>query len=264
MKKVFFFDIDGTLAINHHVPENNKKALALLKQQGYDTFICTGRAPFYAKNLFGDLVSGYICCNGRYILYHDQKFHGEAFSQKELDSYLQQFQSLELGALLVSDDCSMVYRLMDNETEAMKKEYGMEHICHFDSHMPVYTFDLFYRNLQKRDAMIAHFQDQLVINDHHGCGHCDCSTIGYDKGDAIAFILKYFHLSKDQAYAFGDGYNDQAMFREAGQGIAMGNAVKELKDKAAYITADVDQDGIIKALLHYGVIETSDKVEINI
>lgn len=264
MKKVFFFDIDGTLAMNHHVPENNKKALALLKQKGYDTFICTGRAPFYAQKMFGDLVSGYICCNGRYILYHGQKLHGEAFLKEQLEDYLQQFQSLELGALLVSDERSMVYGLKDNEIEAMKKEYGEKHICQYDSHLPVYTFDLFYRDLQKRDKMIAHFQDQLVINDHYGCGHCDCSTIGYDKGDAIAFILEYFHLSKDQAYAFGDGYNDQAMFREVAHGIAMDNAVKELKDKAAYITAAVDQDGIIKALQHYKIIEANDKVDINI
>ena len=83
MKKVFFFDIDGTLAISHHVPENNIKALQRLKALGYDTFICTGRAPFYAQKLFGDLVSGYICCNGRYILYHDQKLHGEAFTAEE-------------------------------------------------------------------------------------------------------------------------------------------------------------------------------------
>lgn len=83
MVKKVFFDIDGTLAINYHVPKSNKKALQTLKKKGYLTFICTGRAPFYAKKLFGDLLSRYICCNGRYILYNNKKLHGEELSHEE-------------------------------------------------------------------------------------------------------------------------------------------------------------------------------------
>lgn len=37
MRKVLFFDIDGTLAIHGHIPESNKKALEALKEKGYDT-----------------------------------------------------------------------------------------------------------------------------------------------------------------------------------------------------------------------------------
>lgn len=39
MRKVLFFDIDGTLAIHGHIPESNKKALEALKEKGYDAFI---------------------------------------------------------------------------------------------------------------------------------------------------------------------------------------------------------------------------------
>lgn len=259
MQKVFFFDIDGTLAINHHVPQNNKKVLKLLEEKNYLTFICTGRAPFYAKKLFGDLVSGYICCNGRYILYNDQKLHGEAFDDKELQWYLKRFTEENLGALLVSDDVSMCFELDEKEIEMTKEEYGENHIIAYNQDFPVYTFDIFYHDIDKRDHMIDIFKDKLVINDHHGCGNCDCSTINYDKGNAIAYILNYFNISKDQAYAFGDGYNDQAMFREVNHRIAMGNAVDELKRKATYITDDVDQDGIMKALVHEKIIDEEEK-----
>ncbi len=33
MRKVLFFDIDGTLAIHGHIPESNKKALEALKRR---------------------------------------------------------------------------------------------------------------------------------------------------------------------------------------------------------------------------------------
>lgn len=255
MKKVFFFDIDGTLAIRHDVPENNKKALQLLKDKGYLTFICTGRAPFYAKKLFGDLVSGYICCNGRYILYNNEKLHGEAFTEDELSWYLKKFKEENFGALLVSDDVSMCFNLDEHEIEDAMEDYGKEHIAKYDANLPVYTFDIFYHHINNREYMIDIFKDKLLINDHNGCGNCDCSTIDYDKGNAIAYILNHFQISKDNAYAFGDGYNDQAMFREVNNCIAMGNAVDKLKEKATFITDDVDKDGITKALVHEGIFD---------
>lgn len=48
--------------------------------------------------------------------------------------------------------------------------------------------------------------------------------------------------------AFGDGGNDLSMIRQAGIGVAMGNATDELKRNADYITTSVDDDGILNAL----------------
>ena len=45
------------------------------------------------------------------------------------------------------------------------------------------------------------------------------------------------------------------MLRFAGIGVAMGNAVEAAKKAADYITADIDDDGIEKALKHFGLIE---------
>lgn len=69
MQKIFFFDIDGTLAMHGQIPPGNLEALRRLKQAGHLTFVCTGRPVFYAEALFGSLVSGYIACNGRYLCY---------------------------------------------------------------------------------------------------------------------------------------------------------------------------------------------------
>ena len=135
----------------------------------------------------------------------------------------------------------------------IQKEYGKQHIQLLPKDLSFYTFDLFYDSLSKRDELIEAFQKELVINDHGGHGSCDCSTIGFDKGDGIAYLLNHFHIDKADAYAFGDGYNDQAMFREVGHAIAMGNAVEELKQKATYITDSIDCDGIMKALIHEGI-----------
>ena len=70
--KIFFFDIDGTIAVRGKYKASVKYALQKLKDQGHLVFICSGRPSFYINNLFLDLVSGYICCNGRYIVYNEK------------------------------------------------------------------------------------------------------------------------------------------------------------------------------------------------
>lgn len=251
-KKIFFFDIDGTLAIKGKIPDNNIKALKSLKEKGYLTFICTGRSPFYAQNLFNDLVSGYICCNGRYILYQGKKLHGQAFTKEELEFYQQKMNELDLGAMFVSDDKAYTYHLNDKQIKRVEHEYGSERIETYKQDQPYYTFDIFYTH--QYNEMVELFKDQLIINDHGGIGDCDCSTINYDKGHGILHLLNHFHISQDNAYAFGDGYNDQAMFREVTHAIAMGNAVDVLKEKATYITDSIDHDGITKALQYFHIL----------
>ena len=49
--------------------------------------------------------------------------------------------------------------------------------------------------------------------------------------------------------AFGDGDNDVKMLEIVGVSVAMGNGNENVKAVADYITADIDDDGIEKALL---------------
>lgn len=254
MNKIFFFDIDGTLAIHHHIPKSNLEALQLLKDKGYLTFICTGRAPFYAQMLFKDLTSGIISCNGRYITYLNEKIFGKTFTNQELNEYQNIFKELDCGCFFVSDEQSYIYNMNNDQIKQVKDEYSQDRITFEHMNLPFYTFDIFYHSLKHRDQIIERLQDKIIFNDHGGHGSGDCSTIHFDKGSAIAYLLDYFHISPSHAYAFGDGYNDQAMFREVEHKIAMGNAVDTLKKQATFITTNVDQDGIINALKHEKII----------
>ena len=51
--------------------------------------------------------------------------------------------------------------------------------------------------------------------------------------------------------ACGDGGNDYEMVSNAGIGIAMGNAVDQVKESATYVTASHDEDGIAEAFEKY-------------
>ena len=74
------------------------------------------------------------------------------------------------------------------------------------------------------------------------------------KAAGIQYILQHFGISQNEIMAFGDGNNDIDMLRYANVGVAMGNAGSEVKRQADYVTADVDNDGIWRALKHYEVL----------
>lgn len=71
---------------------------------------------------------------------------------------------------------------------------------------------------------------------------------GVDKARAIRAALPPLGYLPEEMMAFGDAQNDISMLRCVGLGIAMGNAVDEVKQIAAETTAGNDEDGIARAL----------------
>lgn len=64
------------------------------------------------------------------------------------------------------------------------------------------------------------------------------------KGRALLALAKHLGLEREQVMAFGDGLNDISMIESAGIGVAMGNAVEEVRNVADKITATNDEDGV--------------------
>ena len=71
---------------------------------------------------------------------------------------------------------------------------------------------------------------------------------GINKGNAVKILAQIYGIEQDEIIAIGDNENDISMIEYAGLGIAMGNAVDELKEKADYITGTYDEDGVAQAL----------------
>lgn len=67
---------------------------------------------------------------------------------------------------------------------------------------------------------------------------------GIDKAQSLIRLLTHLNLTPKDMIAFGDGYNDLSMLKLAGMGIAMANAVPEVRAEANYVTASNEEDGV--------------------
>ena len=89
---------------------------------------------------------------------------------------------------------------------------------------------------------------------YRGPGAWEVVPGGYSKGTGADWLRSYLGIPKEDCYAFGDSRNDLTMFAHACHSIAMGNATDDVKAVCSYVTERPENDGIARALRHFGLI----------
>lgn len=72
--------------------------------------------------------------------------------------------------------------------------------------------------------------------------------VGVQKAAALETLLGQLRVSGEELMACGDGLNDLEMLSVAGVSVAMANACGQAKEKALYVTASNDEDGVARAI----------------
>ncbi len=76
-----------------------------------------------------------------------------------------------------------------------------------------------------------------------------------NKGHALEAVADYYGVPREKVMAVGDSYNDLEMIDWAGLGVVMGNARKEIKDRADYVTLPHDEGGVVYAMRKFVISE---------
>lgn len=75
------------------------------------------------------------------------------------------------------------------------------------------------------------------------------------KAEGLKRLCDYYGIPLSGTVAFGDSMNDYEILKAAGIGVAMGNAVEELKEVSDYVTTSIDEDGVWNACVHLRLIK---------
>ena len=127
--------------------------------------------------------------------------------------------------------------LVDNIYDLLAKERE-----HFDK-INIYHFTARDRD-QSYEVLLS--EDIAMIKSE--VSGLELTARGVEKGQGLAHLAQYLQLPMEQIIAVGDADNDESMIREAGFGVAMGNANENIKGLADIIVADNDHGGCAQAI----------------
>lgn len=268
-KKLLLFDVDGTLvSYDGIVPQSCVDALKQAKEKGHYVFVVTGRTRNRA--VVGPIeVSGMICGNGAYIECEGKVLKDQKLSLQQVIDITDYLDQHDLCYFMEGNDG--LYGSHDFETKAVPayQKYGHGGTPRIRDIYPMMEFpqSMHQQNITKINYVLNSYQDYLDFKNHFPQFQCltwggqgeealfgDCALPNIDKKTAIEQLIHYLQINKQDIYAFGDAEVDIPMFECAGTSICVGSGREAAKQAADYISDDVKNDGIAKALKHFHII----------
>lgn len=256
MIRAAFFDVDGTL-LSHKtksVPRSARDAIAKLRAAGVLCIVATGRQIGQFRKLpVGDIpFDGYITLNGQLTLDAQQKkLYGRPIEGKAKEYCIKMFEENRLPALLVEED--RVYLNFVNQRVLEVQQFISTPVPALGQYTGGDIYQVCVYLNEEEIHQVGEIAEECTMA-RWGFGGVDIIARGGGKVEGIRKFLEREGIAAEQTIAFGDADNDREMLQFAGIGVAMGNADEKVKAAADYVTADVDDDGIAKALRHFGLI----------
>lgn len=236
-----------------------KAALHQLHDAGIHVVISSGR-PYKGVLLNADLVGREIvpfvsCFNGGLVkeVANDSTVFSHALTNDEIQQWTQLAIDNDLDVHVHDDNHVLIH-------EAPRDQYvDVESTL---NEMPIKTVDFFDGELTAPKLMITADPEKLdkfietldpSVYEKYSIMKSEPFFLeimpnGVDKGEALAKLAESLGIDQSETMAFGDQGNDYSMIKWAGCGVAMGNAIDDLKEVAQYVTASNDDEGIAKAL----------------
>ena len=256
MIKAAFFDVDGTLLSykTKQVCPSARAAIAKLQEQGILCIVATGRHMIQLSKLpVGDIpFDGFVMLNGQLVLDKDQSvLFGVPIEGKAKEFLVEKFNDHTYPAVLVEQD-QMYLNCVTDHVQEVNRRMSITPLPLSDYRGgDIYQICAYLR--PEDEHLIDPIREDCVLTSWHYGGK-DIIAGGGGKMVGIQRYLELLGIKREEIIAFGDAENDLEMIRYAGIGVAMGNGEEAVKAVADYVTADIDDDGIEKALKHFKLI----------
>lgn len=273
--KVIIMDVDGTLTNSEKkITEKTKNALIRAQEEGVILVLASGRPTSglmdYAKELEMDEHHGLLVSfNGAKVVecQTNKLLFNEAMSVKEGQAVLEHMKKFDVKPMIDKDDylfvndvynCNVQYKDKPFNVIQYESRGGKFKLCEKDDLAAFADYPL-NKILTAGDPeylkenyeeMMEPFKDTLSCM-FTGPFYFEFTAKGIDKAKALDTVLIPMGYKKEEMIAFGDGHNDASMVKYAGIGIAMANAVEDLKEIADEVTLSNEDDGIAYALSKY-------------
>ena len=262
-RMLLFFDIDGTIFDDRRrLPASVKPAMEAARRNGHRLVINTGRTLCNMDRRLDDFpLDGWIMGCGTRVVYHGETLQSMEYTPEESQRLRRVFRELELPAVWECD--TAMYFDPENAghpsiadfREWAEKRGIFREITKNDPEfraVKMFCFADRERILRMEGRTAEAGMPYTAIN--RWPEGWELVPAGYSKGKGIDVLRERLGVKAEDCFAFGDSRNDLTMLEHAGVSIAMGNATDDVKAACSYVTDLPENDGIAKAMKHFGLI----------
>ncbi|WP_316571107.1 Cof-type HAD-IIB family hydrolase [Neobacillus sp. YIM B06451] len=250
-------DLDGTLLTDDKtITEKTKQTLMAAKEQGHIVMISTGRPyrssePYYHEL---QLDTPIVNFNGAFVHHPTDKSWGTYHTPldirvaKDIVEACRSFTFHNIIAEVIDD----VYFHYHDEKLLDIFSFGNPRITSGD--LAEYLEDsptamLIHTDEEHVQTIRKHLSDvHAEVIDHRRWADpwhvIEIVKSGMNKAVGLKRVADFYGIPAERVIAFGDEDNDLEMIEYAGRGVAMGNAISQLKTIANDITLTNEEDGI--------------------
>ena len=281
MIKLVAYDLDGTLFNSDMiVSKENAEAIHEAQKSGIEFLVATGRAPKESKVLLKDahIHTGFINLNGALVyntdgeliikhaienekamqvinLLHQEHFYFEILTAEHVYTENLDARISNIAHLMVDLNPGITFKQAVAISVGNKSIMNMTEVSSFK--------ELFAHSDEEIMKIIAfdsrgHEAFSDVINKMNKMGGLAISSSSSanieinakqaQKGIALLDYAKTRSIKREEIAAIGDNLNDESMIREAGVGVAMGNAIPAIKKLAQLETKTNNENGVAAIL----------------
>lgn len=262
--RLICLDIDGTLLNDEkRIPELVKESVQRASDMGIRIALITGRMPAAAEMIEEELGISCIkaCSAGTCILMKDacihsrhleswvmQRIYREVAVKHELPLWIFRGRSWYVTAVdaYVRQETECIHRNPEiADVDVLAEQWKTE-----GTGPNKLLFGADPKKIERIQRELEHM-DLPVSAVRSADTYLEIPPKGVTKGTAMEVICRELAVPLENTIAFGDQELDLSMIQKAGIGIAMGNAIEELKKAADFVTLTNNDSGIAYALCRY-------------
>ncbi|HEY4544692.1 MAG TPA: Cof-type HAD-IIB family hydrolase [Tissierellaceae bacterium] len=275
--KYIFFDIDGTLLSHTEgIIESTAKALKMAKENGHKIFINTGRSLAEVGDSFDRFdFDGFVCAAGSYIKIGSEVIYDKQIEFEDVKKVTEQLKELGIEYGLEGSQFTYftervykgyrerIYKALDGILDLEPSGFEPYHYMiqpqnvrlteeYFQNPTPINKLLIYSKSREANEDLARRIGDDyfLIIYDTFA----ELIINGNNKATGIDRVMDYYGADLKDSVSLGDSLNDLDMIKEAGIGIAMGNASEPVKQIADIVSPDIHDDGLFKVLKELEII----------
>ena len=249
--KMIAVDLDGTLLLDDKtISDRSVSTLRKCRDMGIKVVYATARGNSAEHLVAPDLVDGCVRMNGAVAYAGDTPIHKKFMSIDDVRNFL--ISANKENIQIAAEHSGWTYanfKFPDDWDPIFRSYYELSDFRTLD--IEIEKIWAMPKSEAEIEVLKTHMPNGLYLvtmrDDYFTMVmHEDAS-----KSNAIAALSEYWGIKSTNIAAFGDDLNDIDMLQNCGVGVAMGNAIDEVKAVADYICDTNENDGVAKWIEEY-------------